>query len=241
MNREDYPTVDESTLQGVVRTNLDSPEPTKAQLDRKARSIALIRQMGLPYMDNLPVVEDERQTTPRLPEQVAKRCIAVALCAVKGETQGNDEALISNLVKMYGAQSFFSPEEAVFIDNPSPEPQQLIDFCWRYECVHVFLWALGHIDELKPPNIICDVPHDVGIIRDTGPDDFVEKARSRDQAEILDMADLYYRLHWAAIELRLQGKKSEIIDEGIVRERHRALNWLIGYMGQKWDDVSTDT
>ena len=50
------------------------------------------------------------------------------------------------------------------------------------------------------------------------------------------MAELYYRLHWAAIELRLQGKKSDKIDEGIVRERHRALNWLIGYMEQKWDD-----
>ena len=70
---------------------------------------------------------------------------------------------------------------------------------------------------------------------------FVEQARLRSQAEILDMADLYCRLHWAAIELRLQGKKSDKIVEGIVRKRHRALNWLIGYMGQKWDDVSTDT
>jgi len=26
-----------------------------------------------------------------------------------------------------------------------------------------------------------------------------------------------------------------------VVERHPALNWLLGYQGQEWDDVSTDT
>jgi hypothetical protein len=31
------------------------------------------------------------------------------------------------------------------------------------------------------------------------------------------------------------------LDEGIVMERHDALNWLIGSMNQEWDAVSTDT
>ena len=31
------------------------------------------------------------------------------------------------------------------------------------------------------------------------------------------------------------------LDPGVVQERHQALNWLIGYMDQHWDDVSTDT
>jgi hypothetical protein len=28
---------------------------------------------------------------------------------------------------------------------------------------------------------------------------------------------------------------------GVAQERHHALNWLIGYMDQEWDKVSTDT
>ena len=28
---------------------------------------------------------------------------------------------------------------------------------------------------------------------------------------------------------------------GVVMERHYALNWLIGYSDQEWDDVTTDT
>jgi len=31
------------------------------------------------------------------------------------------------------------------------------------------------------------------------------------------------------------------VDCEMVVERHHALNWLIGYQGQDWDDVSTDT
>jgi hypothetical protein len=236
-----YPTVDESKLKGVVRTNLDSPEPTAAQLERKKKSIRQVKAMGLPFIEGLPVVEDEHQIKPRTAEEVASRCIAVVLCAIKGETQGKDQPFIDGLVKRFAAEEYFSPEEAKFIKNPSPERQDLIDFSWRYECVHVFLWALGHIDKLKPANTICDVAHDVGLIRDAGPQAFVSKAKLRPLGEILDMADIYYRLHWAATELRINGKKSDKIDGGIIRERHRALNWLIRYMNQEWDDVTTDT
>lgn len=30
------------------------------------------------------------------------------------------------------------------------------------------------------------------------------------------------------------------LDCGVVRERHYALNWLIGYSEQAWDEASTD-
>lgn len=31
------------------------------------------------------------------------------------------------------------------------------------------------------------------------------------------------------------------LEKGVVKERHYALNWLVGYMDQAWDDVTTDT
>jgi hypothetical protein len=31
------------------------------------------------------------------------------------------------------------------------------------------------------------------------------------------------------------------IEAGVVRERHYAFNWIIGYCGQPWDEISTDT
>jgi hypothetical protein len=138
-------------------------------------------------------------------------------------------------------EPYLSPKEQAFIRNLKPARQDLIDFAWRYECVHVFLWALGHLETLKGPSTICDVPNEAARMRDLGAEGLRAKAKMRPLAEILDMADLYYRLHWAATELRLKGQRSDAIDGGIIRERHRAMNWLIRYMGQEWDDVQTDT
>jgi hypothetical protein len=88
--------------------------------------------------------------------------------------------------------------------------------------VHVLPWSLGHIKKLQPPNHICDVPGEISIIRDLGLEKLSSTAHPRSLSEILDQADDYYRLHWAAIELRINGKSSdkaneEIIDEDIRR------------------------
>jgi len=237
--RQQYPTLPEESLRGVARTNLDSPQPTAAQLARKQKNTQLVQAMGLPTLEHLPVVEDETEITPRTAQEVAQRCLAVAIAAVKGET--GDQELIEELVKEYGAREYFSPEEKKFIDNPNPSAQDRANFGWRYECAHVLLWSLGYVDKLQPPGEICNVAQEMGVVRDAGPDGLIQNARPRPLSEILDQADLYYRLHWAAIELRLQGKDSGAVDEEIVMERHRALNWLIRYLDQDWDDVTTDT
>jgi len=58
----------------------------------------------------------------------------------------------------------------------------------------------------------------------------------------LNEAELIYRYHWAVVDARDNGNVTPSeIDSNVVLERHYTLNWLIGYMDQQWDDVSTDT
>jgi len=71
---------------------------------------------------------------------------------------------------------------------------------------------------------------------------FLRDARLRSQPEILDQADLIYRYHWAVVDARINNKPAPAgLDPGVAMERHYALNWLVGYMDQDWDDISTDT
>lgn len=237
--KQKYPTTNEKDLQGKVRTNIDSSQPTPVQLARKAKSIVAVKELGLPVIDHLPVIEDENSIKSRSAQEIAERTLALVISAVKGEA--NDQALVDSLITRYSAKSLFTPAELAFIANLSPTEQQLTDFAWRYECVHVLLWALGHIEKLQPPNQICDVPGEVAIIRDLGREKLSSTARLRPLSEIFDQVDYYYRLHWAVIELRLNGKSSDKANEGIIQERHKTLNWLIRYMDQDWDDVTTDT
>jgi uncharacterized protein DUF4272 len=231
--------VPESALQGQVRTSLDSQRSTPGQVERRARSIEVLKGLGVPYLAELPVVEEDASIIPRRIGEIAQRCVAVALCAVKGELK--DQASIDRLVADFGAESFFSPREAAFIHNQRPTRQELVDHAWGYECVHVLLWSLGYLKELKPPNEVCDVPGEVAVIRDHHAEGLEANAHPRKVGELLDMADLYYHYHWSAIELRPKGRRSDALNEEIIRERHKALSWLIRYMDEDWDDVQTDT
>jgi len=103
--------------------------------------------------------------------------------------------------------------------------------------------AHGRGREGRKPRPGADAgPKAVGVIVNLGRDRFVAQAALRPAGELLDAADLIYRYHWATREAELRGREPPAgLDPGVVMERHYALNWLIGYLGLDWDEVSTDT
>jgi hypothetical protein len=215
-------------------------EPSKEAAERKAKSIARLKKEGVPTTDHLPVIQNSKEAKSRTAEQIAQRAIAICITAVKGE--GLDQETTDKLVKKYNAEKFFSPEEAAFVKDPNPTRQQRIQFSWRYECYWVLLWALGYVDDLQRPEGICDVAKAVAFLRDRTTEQFVKDAKLRPLASILDEADLIYRYDWAVVDARVQRKEVPAkLEKGVVLERHYVLNWLIGYMNQDWDDISTDT
>jgi hypothetical protein len=207
---------------------------------RKARSILELEAAGVQVLPSLPPIETEAASLRRTEEEVAKRMIALAIVAVKGET--GDHVMGQALIEQFGATAFLSPAEARFMADPSPSDHDRIQFTWRYEGVWVLLWALGLIDDPGPPSDIADVPRLASILRDLGTEGVLAQARLRPQAELLDAADLIYRQHWAVRQAGLDGAPAPTgLDPSVVIERHYTLNWLIGYMGQAWDEISTDT
>jgi len=90
--------------------------------------------------------------------------------------------------------------------------------------------------------MICDVRKAVTIMKKRTTEQFIVDAELRSLAQMLDQADLIYRYNWAVTDARINSQPSPAgLEAGVVQERHYALNWLIGYMDQDWDDVSTDT
>jgi hypothetical protein len=213
---------------------------SKEALERKQRSIARLKMEGVRVNEFLPVIEDSNAAKARSSDEVARRAVAVCLTAVKGE--GIEQKTIDELVKRFQAETFFSPKELAFIQNADPAKQDRVQFSWRYECYWVLLWALGYVESLEPPHGICDVKKAIAILRDRGTEKFIKEAKLRPLAEILDQADLIYRCHWAVVDARVNGgAPPPKVEGGVVMERHYVLNWLIGYMDQAWDDITTDT
>lgn len=219
----------------AMETNV-SPEA----LQRKQRSESLLRTEGVPVNEFLPVIETAQEATRRTRDEVALRALALLVVAVKGE--GLEQPVVERVVAEYGLAKHFTPKEKAFIANPAPSQHDRVQFTWRYEAAWVLLWALGYIDRLDKPTAICDVPRAVTVMRERSARKFVADARLRPQAEILDQADRIYRYRWAVVDAQVKGEGAPAsLNPGVAMERHHALNWLIGYMDQDWDDISLDT
>lgn len=232
------PTPDHEARRAMIEDLAAHPRPD--ELARKARSEAVLRARGVKVLDSLPVIAGETRSLRRTEREVAERALGAMIAAVKGETR--DYEMGQGLLKQFGAAGFLTPLERDFMDDPDPLNQFILDITWRYEGVLILLWSLGLIKELPPEEQVVDVAMMGNMLRELGYDGLIAAARLRPQAEILDMADYYYRLNWAVRDAELKYEDlPEGADPSIVLERARALNWLYGYAGQSWDEVSADT
>lgn len=220
----------------------ENPRQLREAEERKERSHALLRRAGVPINVNLPMIETQSSAKFRTAQEVARRATVLAILAARAEPGGATREQAMGLLKNRGVEDDLTEGEREFLKIEEPTDEQRVQFTWRYEGVFVMLWALGHYTELGPPDHICDVREIIGKIIRSAPEDFVGKAKLRDGSEILDEADLIYRYNWAATDARINGREQPAgIHPGVIYERHYALNWLIGYGGQEWDGVSTDT
>jgi hypothetical protein len=215
--------------------------PAPEAIARKRHSEERLRSEGVAIMAGLPVIEMEAEAKPRSRQAVIDRAVALMIVALKGE--GLDQPKVQQVTDDFGALKFFTPQERIFFLNPAPNKKERAQFTWRYECLYVMQWALGFVPELTRPDHIVDASKVVGLLlKEKGSKKFREEARLRSVKELLDEADLIYRYDWACVDARVNARPHlHEVDCEVVQERHYALNWLIGYEGQEWDDVSTDT
>jgi hypothetical protein len=207
--------------------------------ERRAQSVAAVEALGLPVNADMPLPVTSESITERSSEDVANRAIAVMLTAIKGE-RDPDPTLAAN-IQRFGERAAFSEKEAAFIEDQAPELQTRVDFSWRFECLHILLWALGDVDELQGPGEAADLGVEVTLVLDAGIT-LGEGREVRSASELLDQTDFYTHLLWSGRALRTSGAEfPDGYSYSVVYERLRALRWLVGYHGQAWDEVTLET
>jgi Domain of unknown function (DUF4272) len=213
--------------------------PDADQVRRKHWAETILEKQGIPINLHLPMIESEQETTIRSAPEIVGRLLA--LCAVAGIATDENRKAVEEFARDKGAEANFTAMESKFFADPKPAMRDHIQFSWQYEGAWVLLWALNLCDEtLSFTGATCDVQRIIDVVCTS--DDLATKS-VRSKSEILDQADLIYRYHWAVRQAGLEGKGDPGgLDGGVVLERHRALNWLVGYNDEDdWDEVTTDT
>jgi hypothetical protein len=209
-------------------------------IDRRLRSEKILQAEGVPFLATLPVIETAAEAVKRSKEEVALRTLCVLFVAAKGEGLG--EELVEQLLESYELRPHLTPRELAFVLDKSPSQHDRIQFTWRHEAAWTLLWALGFVAQLGKPAQICDVGFAAATMAERTTSQFIEDSELRPIADILDQADLIYRYHWAVRNARIRRQEVPAgLDPGVTQERHYALNWLIGYNEQAWDNVTTGT
>jgi hypothetical protein len=209
-------------------------------LARKGRTEEELRRRNVPVNEGLPATNADEEAVLRPAAEVARRAVALWAVAARGEGLERQKAV--GFLEQAGLWQEATPREQAFLKDPQPGRQDTIQFAWRYECLWVLLWALGHVEDLGFPGGVCDVPRAVRLVLETPIAELVGKASLRPADEVLDALDLTYRCHWAVQDARLKGQPPPCgVDAGVVQERHYALNWLTCYRSQDWDEVTPDT
>lgn len=224
------------------------------QIDRRKRSHKSFKEKYIYVPAWYPVIESEEEAKCRTAEEIAERAVALLIVSLYSECRlsekmGYEEAynFVKDIIEQYDADKMFSPKEKAYLNNPDSTEQEQIQFCWQYENLFVMEWALGLVDgmdKLDYPDHICDVPLTVQILNECSSfEEILKKAQRKSNELLLDECDLIFCLDWACVDTRVHKLPAPAgLDSGVVVERHKALNWLIGAdENADWDDVGTDT
>jgi hypothetical protein len=184
----------------------------------------------------------ENPDVPRTAPEIARRALALhCVIAASHEVSKGD---ISKWLKDENLYEELSPWERGFMESPQNTERDIIQATWRVEGQVALLWAIKKIDRMDDPTGQCNTRPLVDAIPDlfTSTSAFTDSADLRGEDEISDAYEEIYEIHWRLRDSKRKGAPlATHYDSGVVQERHYALNWITGYCGQEWDEITTDT
>lgn len=226
---------------------------TARQKIRRTENMRYLFDKGI-YVCELPVNDDDEEITLRDKTEVVRRMLGLLVVSLYSEAMLNPEELMSveeartfvqGVMEGFAveqAEDILTPEELAYLQDDSPAEKTQIDYSWHYEHLYMLEWVLG-LTEWTEPVDICDVGL---MVRNLKPfasiEELCAKTTMRSKKEILDKADLVYRMDWAAVDARIHRMTGPAhLEHGVVQARHKTLNWMIQFENADWDDVDVPT
>lgn len=233
------------------RKEIPFQDAPRELLERRKRTFKILDEKNLMLPQYYPFVEQEEMVECRTKEEIVKRALALLVVSIYsecllGHNMSVEEAnhYVKDIIEKYGiTEDFFSPKEYEYLQNQNPEENEKVGFSWQYENLFICEWALG-LMEMDFPDHICDVAGCVNKIMEF--DSFeaiINGCNVRTDTELLDADDLIYCLDWSCVDNRIHNLPTVAgLDGGVVMERHKTLDWLVGADDRaEWDEVVTNT
>lgn len=208
--------------------------------NRKKRSEKILKTLKVPINKHLPFTENEEEVSLRTKEEIINRIIPLAIVSAKAMEAPPEK--IEEFIERYDANELFTEEEKKFLLKKHLNQNELIQYSWKLECIWLLLWSVNLISDIDVPANTCSAEYVFETVFLHSKKELLDKSSIKPTSDILDSLDFIYRAHWAVREAQINHLEvPSSLDEGVVYERHYTLNWLVNYMDQEWEEISTDT
>ncbi|BCM93847.1 hypothetical protein IAD21_05738 [Abditibacteriota bacterium] len=184
---------------------------------RKAFSEAFLKSKRISVDSQLAPIEADLRS--RSIEEIARRAMCLTLVALKAEGMNDEE--VAEFQREHAIETHLTRVEKRFLGQKSSDDDG--EWVWRFEALHVLLWALGYVVALGFPDAESDAGSELEFLRDLGPQGFIEGALLRSNEQILDAADWVFRLHQSVVDERAG---TEELTEEVVEQWSVAFDWL---------------
>lgn len=204
----------------------------------KEANIARIAKKNYRYIDWLPILENPNLRSQD--ELIGRMSVMNALINISFEAPVE---IIKQWIEDQQLSHHLSTWEKEILTKTQADLDQyeINTLRWYLEALWALMWAtkmIPHLDETQwnEESMASMLPN-----LEEGEDNhrLQEVTTMHTTEDIYTMLDFYYRLHWYCVDERLKGQEA-VINEGLVYERRRALEWLIN-KETDWDDIEMGT
>lgn len=210
-----------------------NPEKVKDRNTKQLRSSGIDVIGHLPYLDNPEFRE---------PDEIARRTLVLSALFQLHLQAPKD--IIRNWLEENELITYLTEDELEYLETEYSElPEQTqTDIYWFVEAIWTFAWVGGLHNNLTlntgvEDSLVTLIPN---IAKNETAEKFITDFRLRNQIEIFEMLDKFYRAHWFARNNNLTGKQSNKVDLDIIMERRKALEYTV-YKEFNWNEISLDT
>lgn len=221
---------------------------------RKDKSERFLNKQNIKINPQLPVIEENAQI--KTPEETLKRAVTaffatqIAMdCLNPGSDVRESAEFFGDMLEQFGLENEPTEDEKVFfaLADPNaqkPDEKKSSNMACRVEMAATLLWACGLMDDLPyPDKETAYIEQARKIVACGNFDELLQSVRMRSPEQILEKADLLFRMDWACVDARLKGERpTGNLNPDVVVEQHKGINWLIGASdAENWDTVKPHT
>lgn len=221
---------------------------------RKERSEKILAKHKVMINANLPRIESEDEAHIKSPEEIVKRAVTAFITAQIAIDICNDSGALESaeffapILERFGLTDELTEDEKPYFDTEKCNDitkDAAYQLQWRIEMCMPLFWACGFWKKLDYPKDMTDTSELITLIDSCNNlAELMSHVKMRSATEILDLADLLFRMDWACVEAWLKKDPSIMGDlsSDVVVEQHKGVNWLIGaYDAENWDTVAPHT